>query len=71
EVAKALTDILFALPQPMRYEVRGRLWRTMEKRRTEKQSTDIAALNTLWAELRKHMEKSLMRMDAPVRAKAA
>jgi hypothetical protein len=70
-VAKALTDILFALPQPMRYEVRGRLWRAMEKRRTEKQSTDAAALAALWVELRKHMEKSLMRMDAPQQRAAA
>jgi len=34
-VSKALIDILFALPQPMRYEVRGRLWRAMEKRRAK------------------------------------
>jgi N-methylhydantoinase B len=71
-VAKALIDILFALPQPMRYEVRGRLWRAMEKRRNENQSTDTAALAALWVELKKHMEKSLMRMDAPKpQAKAA
>ena len=71
-VAKALIDILFALPQPMRYEVRGRLWRAMEKRRNESQSTDTAALAALWVELKKHMEKSLMRMDAPKpQAKAA
>lgn len=70
-LAHALIDILYALPQPMRYEVRGRLWRSIEKRRVENQSTDAAALAALWADLRKHMEKSLLRIDALTQAEMA
>ena len=70
-LAHTLIDILYALPQPMRYEVRGRLWRSIEKRRVENQSTDAAALAALWADLRKHMEKSLLRIDALTQAEMA
>ena len=70
-LAHTLIDILYALPQPMRYEVRGRLWRSIEKRRVENQSTDVAALAALWADLRKHMEKSLLRIDALTQAEMA
>jgi N-methylhydantoinase B len=71
EVSKAMTDIVFGLPQPMRYEVRARLWRAMEKRRAENLQTDAAALRALWSELRQRLEKSALRFDAPAGAKAA
>jgi hypothetical protein len=48
----------------MRYEVRGRLWRAMEKRRVEGQVCDVAALKALWAEQRQRMERSALRIEA-------
>lgn len=57
EVSKAMTDLLFALPQAMRYEVRGRLWRAMEKRRTEGKICDVEALLALWDEQRQRNER--------------
>ena len=71
EVSGAMIDILFGLPQPMRYEVRGRLWRAMEKRRVEDLPCDVAALRALWSELRQRLEKSVLRLDARAEAKAA
>ncbi|MFH1604222.1 MAG: hydantoinase B/oxoprolinase family protein [Pseudomonadota bacterium] len=57
KVSKAMTDLLFALPQAMRYEVRGRLWRAMEKRRTEGKICDVEALLALWDEQRQRNER--------------
>jgi N-methylhydantoinase B len=71
EVSRAMIDILFRLPQAMRYEVRGRLWRGMEKRRADGQSCDVAALEALWAEQRQRMEKSALRIEAHAEPEAA
>ena len=56
DVSRAFTEILFGLPQAMRYEVRGKLWRAMEKRRGEGVPTDVAALRALWSDLRGRMQ---------------
>ncbi|MSQ72678.1 MAG: hydantoinase B/oxoprolinase family protein [Betaproteobacteria bacterium] len=69
-VSAAFSALLFSLPQPLRYEARGRLWRAMEKRRTEGKTTDAAALAGLWAELKKHLEKSSLRLGSAL-SKAA
>ena len=66
-----MIDILYRLPQPMRYEVRGRLWRGMEKRRADGQFCDVAALEALWAEQRQRMEKSALRIEAHAEPEAA
>ena len=71
EVSKAMTDIVFGLPQAMRYEVRARLWRAMEQRRSEGPLPDTAALRALWSELRLRLEKSALRLDKPAGEKAA
>ena len=71
EVSRAMIDILFRLPQPMRYEVRGRLWRAMEQRRVQGQPCDVAALEALWAEQRRRMEKSVLRIEAHAEPAAA
>ena len=71
EVSKAMTDIVFGLPQAMRYEVRARLWRAMEQRRAEGPLPDTAALRALWSELRRRLERSALRLDAHVSAKVA
>lgn len=71
EVSRAMIDVLFSLPQPMRYEVRGRLWRGMEKRRADGQSCDLAALQALWAEQRRRMERSSLRIEPRAEPEAA
>jgi N-methylhydantoinase B len=70
-VSRAMTDILFALPQPMRYEVRSRLWRAMETRRAEGSSCDIEALRALWQEERQRMERGSMQLACAAQARAA
>jgi len=64
----AFIELLFSLPQPLRYEVRGRLWRAMEQRRAEGKTTDAVALAQLWSELKKHLERSTVRLEALPRA---
>ena len=71
DVSRVMIDILYRLPQPMRYEVRGRLWRGMEKRRADGQFCDVAALEALWAEQRQRMEKSALRIEAHAEPEAA
>jgi len=71
EVSRVMIDILFRLPQPMRYEVRGRIWRGMEKRRAEGQPCDAAALLALWDEQCQRMEKSALRIEARAEPQAA
>ncbi len=63
-VSRTMTDILFALPPPMRYEVRGLLWRAMEKRRVEGQVCGVAELRAMWAEQERRWQKSPTRIDA-------
>jgi hypothetical protein len=71
EVSQAMIDILFRLPQPMRYETRGRLWRAMEKRRADGQPCNVAALEAQWVEQRQRMEKSVLRTEAHAEPEAA
>ena len=71
DVWEAMTDIVFGLPQPMRHEVRGRLWRAMEGRRREGLSADASVLRTLWSELRLHIKGGERRLEPATRAHAA
>jgi N-methylhydantoinase B len=70
-VSEVLAGILYSLPQAMRYEVRGRLWRAMEQRRAEGQPCTPAALEALWAEQRLRMQKSALRIASGPASAAA
>jgi N-methylhydantoinase B len=58
ETWQAMVDIVFGLPQPMRYEARGRLWRAMEERRAQGKTCDARTLRSLWLELTKRLQKN-------------
>ena len=71
EVWQAMINILFGSPPPMRYEIRGHLWRAMEKRRAEGLAVDVAALRALWSEFRQRIESREKRLKSPADARAA
>jgi N-methylhydantoinase B len=58
DVARAMSEILYGLPQPMRYETRARLWRAMEKRRRDGLAVGVAELRALWEDLERSMKRS-------------
>jgi len=64
---QAFVTLIYSLPLPLRYEIRGRLWREMEARRGDGRTADIAALEQAWRDMEVRMAKSGV---APVVKKA-
>lgn len=71
ELSRAMSEILYSLPQPMRYEIRARLWRAMEQHRKDGLPAGVGKLRALWSELESRMQTSEMRLPRRPEARAA